>query len=425
MGARPVVKIATAGLWHLGCVISACCARKFHVVGFDEESDVIERLNSGTAPVSEPGLDELISRGLADGGLSFTTDPAAACTDAHLLWVTYDTPVNDDDEADVEFVLERIHRCLPSLRTGAVVLISSQLPVGTSRRLEDQFPHLVFAYSPENLQLGKAIQAFESPARIVVGTRGGDKHPALFEVLSQFCENILWMGTESAEMVKHGLNSFLALSITFINEIAAICERTGADAKEVSSGLKSDARIGPRAYLSAGAAFAGGTLARDIVSLMRVASEQGVRLDVIPAVKSSNDWQRGWALRRLGDRLGDLSGRRIGLLGLTYKPGTNTLRRSSALELAHSLASLGASVRAFDPAVQVLDEEGVQLTAEPVAALEGSDALVVCTEWPEFRQLDWRHAITVMRRPLVLDANRFLEKEIAETRAEYLSVGRT
>ena len=425
MGTRLTVKIASAGLWHLGCVTSACCARKFDVVGFDDESAVVHGLNCGTAPVSEPGLDELISRGMADGRLSFTTDAAAACTGADVLWITYDTPVNDDDEADVEFVLERARRCFPSLRTGAVVLISSQLPVGTCRRLEDQFPHLVFAYSPENLQLGKAIQAFEAPARIVVGTRGGYKHPLLSEVLSHFCENILWMGTESAEMVKHGLNSFLALSITFINEIAAICERTGADAKEVSTGLKSDARIGPRAYLSAGAAFAGGTLARDIVSLTRVAREQGVRLDVIPAVKSSNDWQRGWALRRLVDRLGDLPGHRIGLLGLTYKPGTNTLRRSSALELAHSLISLGASVKAFDPAVQSLDEGGVQLTAEPTAALEGSDALVVCTEWPEFRQLDWRNAIAVMRRPLVLDANRFLEKEIAETQAEYLSVGRT
>lgn len=424
MDTRSSVKITVAGLWHLGCVTSACCARLFHVIGFDQNPDVVANLNSGKAPLFEPGLDELIGRGISDGNLRFTTDGAEACANADILWITYDTPVNDNDEADVEFVVERIRLCASLLRPGAVVLISSQLPVGTCRTLEAEFPSLAIAYSPENLQLGKAIQAFESPARIVVGTRNGSSHPVLADVLSRFCENVLWMRTESAEMVKHSLNSFLALSISFINEIATICEQTGADAKEVSSGLKTDPRIGPRAYLSAGGAFAGGTLARDIVALTRLAAEKNLRLDVISAVKRSNDWHRGWALRRLVEKLRDLEGRQIALLGLTYKPGTNTLRRSSALELAHSLASLRASVRAYDPAVKNLAEEHVQLASNPLAAVEGADALVVCTEWPEFRNVDWRAVVAAMKRPLVLDANRFLEKEIP-AQAEYLSVGRT
>jgi UDPglucose 6-dehydrogenase len=430
MGIQSAVKITVAGLWHLGCVTSACCARRFHVIGFDEDAVTVANLNAGRAPLFEPGLDELIGSGISNGTLRFTSDVAEACAQADVLWITYDTPVNDNDEADVEFVVKRISRCVSLLPAAAVVLISSQLPVGTCRRLENQFPGFTFAYSPENLQLGKAIQAFESAARIVVGTRDGASQPVLAQVLSQFCENILWMRTESAEMVKHGLNSFLALSIAFINEIATVCEKTGADAKEVSSGLKSDARIGPRAYLSAGGAFAGGTLARDIVSLTQFGNREGLRLDVIAAVKRSNDWHRGWALRRLVEKLGDLKGRRIGLLGLTYKPGTDTLRRSSAVELAHALTPLGAVVRAFDPAVKSLEEEHVELASDALAAAEGADALVVCTEWPAFRQIDWRPVVAAMKRPLVLDANRFLEKEmmpvqIEYPQVEYLSVGRT
>jgi UDPglucose 6-dehydrogenase len=409
----------------LGCVTSACCARIFDVVGFDEEVRTVTDLNCGKAPLFEPGLDDLIAHGVSDGKLHFTNNRAEACAKADVLWITYDTPVNDNDEADVEFVVDRIRRCASLLPTGAVVLISSQLPVGTCRQLEDQFPTIPFAYSPENLQLGKAIHAFQSAARIVVGTRDSSIHSVLAQLLSQFCENILWMRTESAEMVKHGLNSFLALSIAFINEIAIVCEQTGADAKEVSSGLKSDPRIGQGAYLSAGGAFSGGTLARDIVSLTQLANKKALSLDVISAVKRSNDWHRGWALRRLVDRLGDMRGRRVGLLGLTYKPGTNTIRRSSALELAGALAPLGVVVWAYDPAVKSVDEKLVQLASDPFAAAEGSDALVVCTEWPEFRQVDWRHVIVAMKRPLVVDPNRFLEKELMSTQVEYLSVGRT
>jgi UDPglucose 6-dehydrogenase len=425
VGARLSLKIAVAGLWHLGCVTSACCAKIFDVIGLDEDKTAVEHLNAGKAPLFEPGLDELISQGISAGKLRFTADPVEACAAADVLWVTYDTPVDDKDEADVEFVLERIRRYVLLLPPGAIVLISSQVPVGTCRTLENEFNNIAFAYSPENLQLGKAIAAFELAARTVVGTRDESTHSVLSDLLSPFCERILWMRTESAEMVKHGLNSFLGLSIAFINELATLCEQTGADAKEVSSGLKSDARIGPRAYLSAGGAFAGGTLARDVVSLMRAGGEKGVRLDVISAIKSSNDWHRGWAFRRLGERLKDLQGRRICLLGLTYKPNTNTLRRSSALELASSLARSGASVRAFDPAIGSLAEEYVELAAGAAAAAEGADALVVCTEWPEFRQMDWREVTSMMKRPLVLDANRFLEREMIGTDAEYLSVGRT
>ncbi len=415
------MKVTVVGLWHLGCVTAACCSRIFEVAGLDED---VSRLRLGRAPLFEPGLDDLLAAGLAPGRLRFTDNRAEACRGADVLWVTYDTPVDDDDRADVDFVLDRVRLCIPHLPASAVVLISSQIPVGSCRRLEHEFPGAAIAYSPENLQLGKAIAAFETAERIVVGVRDESKRTVLTELLSPFCKRILWMRTESAEMVKHGVNTFLALSITFINELAGICEKTGADAKELTEGLKSDLRIGPRAYLGAGAAFAGGTLARDVVSLMSIAEQTGQRLDVIPAIKSSNDWHRSWALRRLREKLGDLRQRQVALIGLTYKPGTDTLRRSLALELAESLLVAGASVKAFDPAVKSLPDGSPELVASAAAAIENSDAAVICTEWPEFRHVLWAELVPTMRRPLILDANRFLESQITGE-VEYLSVGRT
>lgn len=235
------------------------------------------------------------------------------------------------------------------------------------------------------------------------------------------------MRTESAEMVKHALNSFLALSITFINEIARLCETVGADAKEVSLGLKSEPRIGPKAYLGPGGPFAGGTLARDVVTLTKLAEANGEKISVIPAIKQSNDLHRRWAFRRLQSRLGDLRGKKIAVLGLTYTTNTDTLRRSAAVELCEQLLKAGAKVSAFDPAVKNLPKElsKILLATDVVAVVENADAAVICTEWPQFRQIEWPKIIPQMRRPVFVDANRFLEKELKNLPGvEHLSVGR-
>ena len=421
------MKTVVLGLWHLGCVTAGCCARQGQVVGLDFDPILVEGLRAGKAPLFEPGLDELISTGLVGGTLSFTTDPQAACAGADLLWLCYDTPVNEDDVSDVEFVLGQLRRALPHLPAGALVLVSSQLPVGTCRKLEVEYPQFHFACSPENLRLGKAIEAFEKAERVVVGLRDETCQPLLEKLFAPFTPQVLFMRTESAEMVKHALNSFLALSISFINEIARLCERTGADAREVTVGLKSEPRIGARAYLGAGGPFAGGTLSRDVVTLTRLAAERNETLALIPAIKQSNDQHRGWNFRRLQTRLGDLRGQTVAVLGLTYKPGTDTLRRSAAVELCQQLLSAGAAVRALDPVVRILPSAltGVVLTADAQEALRGADAAVVCTEWPQFRQLLWAEVLTVMRQQVVVDANRFLEKELKGlSEIEHLSVGR-
>jgi UDPglucose 6-dehydrogenase len=421
------MKIVVQGLWHLGSVTAACCAKHFEAVGLDFDATNVARLNSGKAPLLEPGLDELISAGIGSKKLSFTTDAKAACANAEILWLTYDTPVNDKDESDVKFVLANLRKALVHLPKGALVLISSQLPAGTCAKLEKEFPQFHFAYSPENLRLGKAIEAFEKAERVVVGIRSDAKKPLFEELFKPFTPQTIFMRTESAEMVKHALNSFLALSITFINEIERLCEHVGADAKEVSAGLKSEARIGPKAYLGPGGPFAGGTLARDVITLTKLAKAEGEKISIIPAIKQSNDLHRGWAFKKLQSRLGKLRGKRIAVLGLTYTTNTDTLRRSAAVELCKQLLKAGASVKAFDPAVKTLpkDLRKISLAKDIVTALENVDAAVVCTEWPQFRQTDWVKIVPQMRGEIFVDANRFLEKELKSiTGVEHLSVGR-
>ena len=444
------MNITVLGLWHLGCVTAACAARHFHVVGLDFDEANLDRLNSGQAPLFEPGLNELIAAGIAGKSLRFTGSPELACPAADVLWVCYDTPVNEQDESDSVYVMVHLRRALLHLSAGSLVLISSQLPVGTCRQLESEFPQFHFACSPENLRLGRAIDAFERAERVVVGIRDEMKSALLEELFAPFTSRVIFMRTESAEMVKHALNSFLALSITFINEIASLCEHVGADAKEVSAGLKSEPRIGPKSYLSPGGAFAGGTLARDVVALTKLADVHGEIVSVIPSIKQSNDLHRGWAWRQLKKISGkaesgkrksgkaesgkrkaesgkaDLVGKSVAVLGLTYTPNTDTLRRSAAVELIQKLLEAGAEVRAFDPAVTELPSHfsKVRLVGQISEALENADAAVVCTEWPQFREADWSGLVQKMRDRVFVDANRFLEKELKTVPGvEHLSVG--
>jgi UDPglucose 6-dehydrogenase len=411
------MKIVVLGLWHLGCVTAACCAKFVDVVGLDFDQQTVDKLRSGKPPVFEPGLEALITEGLASGRLTFEWEPAKALrgngpgrSDAEILWVTYDTPVDDLDRADLTSVLNGIESCLPYLGQNAVILLSSQIPAGTCRHLDSRFPGNRFAYSPENLRLGKAIEIFLNPDRIILGTRTNEDAALLMNLLRRFSNNIILVSPESAELIKHGVNSFLAVSIAFMNEIARICERIGANAHEVELGLKSESRIGPKAYLSPGGPFAGGTLARDVVALTRVASSVDEELFLIPAAKTSNDRHKEWAISRLREELGELKGKRIAILGLTYKPNTDTLRRSLAIELARVLINEGSRVTAFDPLVTTMpsDLTQVSLTKNLGDALSQADAAVVGTEWPELLNLDWKNHLQLMRRPIVLDANEFL-----------------
>ena len=423
------MKVCVAGLWHLGTVTAACLASGGHdVVAWDANAETVERLSRNAPPVSEPGLAELVTRGAAAGRLRFTIDPAEALRDAEIVWIAYDTPVDDDDNADVDFVLRSVESLFPHVADGALVLISSQVPVGSTRALEQRAAGrtIPFGYSPENLLLGKAIEAFTKPDRVVAGVRNERDRARVAALLAPFTNRIEWMTVESAEMTKHALNAFLATSVAFINEIATICEKVGADAKDVERGLKSEPRIGAKAYLGPGGAFAGGTLARDLVFLSTLGREHGVPTNLISGVKASNDAHRGWASRRLRDLLGELAGVRIAVWGLTYKPGTDTLRRSAAIELCRWLAGQGARVAAHDPAVKSIDLAGVELCDDPLDAVNRASALVVMTEWPDYRNIDGEAIANALAgKRVVLDANRFLGKQLADhPRVVYATVGK-
>jgi UDPglucose 6-dehydrogenase len=423
------VKVCVAGLWHLGTVTAACLASGGHkVVGWDANEQTIDALARNEPPVSEPGLEELVTRVAAEGRLRFTADPADALREVEVVWITYDTPVDDDDQADVAFVVRSVESLLPRIPAGVLVLISSQLPVGSTRALEQRAARLdiTFGYSPENLRLGKAIEAFTKPDRVVAGVRNERDRARVALLLAPFTDRIEWMSVESAEMTKHALNAFLATSVAFINEIASICEQVGADAKEVERGLKSEPRIGPKAYLGPGGAFAGGTLARDVVFLATLGREHDVPTNLISGVKASNDAHRGWAARRLRDLIGDLAGVRIAVWGLTYKPGTDTLRRSSAIELCRWLVAQNAIVAAHDPAVKSIDFEGVELCTDPLAAAASASALVVMTEWPDYRNIDGSAIENALAgKKIILDANRFLGSQMADhPHVVYAAVGK-
>ncbi len=427
------MKVCVHGLWHLGSVTAACLAGAgVDVVGLDDDAPTIAGLKAGRPPLYEPGLEGLLRAGLDAGRLSFTGDPAAVA-EADVVWVAFDTPVDDDDRADVAFVTDRVRGLFPHLRDGAVVLISSQVPVGSTRALAQAFEAVAagrrvhFAYSPENLRLGKAIEVFRNPERIVVGCTDGAARAVLAPLLEPFCPAIQWIGIESAEMTKHALNAFLATSVTFINEVATVCERVGADAAEVEAALRSEPRIGQKAYIRPGAAFAGGTLARDVAFLGDLAAQHGIALPMIAGIIPSNREHRAWPLRQLQARLAPLAGRRVSVLGLAYKPGTDALRRSVSIELIRALLSAGAKVRAFDPAVHALpaDLAAVALARDAADALDGAEAAVVMTEWPEFQALSAEIVAGRMRHPLVLDQNRFLAKALEGRPAiHFITIGK-
>ncbi len=425
------MRVAVYGLWHLGCVTAACLASAGgQTVGLDPNGSTVQALTGGTPPIEEPGLAEMIAAGLASGCLSFTTQPREALADADVLWVTFDTPVNDRDEADPGRVRIALEDVVGAVRQGTLVLISSQVPVGFTRGLIRDWHGrgLTFAYSPENLRLGKALRSFQHPERVIVGVGDERDRGRIGSLFEPFSRRIEWMSIESAEMTKHAINAFLATSVTFINELARLCEPLGADAKEVERGLRTEERIGPRAYLSPGAPFAGGTLARDLRFLNGLGRGQRVATPLFDGVLASNETHTNWLRDKVRNLL-PLEGSRVAaVLGLTYKPGTNTLRRSASVELCRWLCEDGITVRAHDPAVRALPDEligAVELCPSARDALTGADVAIIATTWPEYRELRAEDLLTWMRSPRVVDQSWFLGDTLASAPGiRYFAPGR-
>ena len=429
------MNICVYGLWHLGTVTSACLAnRGFEIVGLDSNSKIIDDLNCGKAPLYEPGLDKLLESGLETGRLSFTTDMKSAVGHTDVVWVTFDTPVGENDKADIDFVSARIIETFSYFRDGTIIIISSQLPVGSIRKVEREFTEcefdrgVSFCCIPENLRLGQAIESFLNPDRIVVGIRDNGMRPILERLLSPISSELVWVGVESAEMSKHALNAFLAMSIVYSNEIAGICERVNADVREVEKTLRTESRVGRSAYIRPGEAFSGGTLARDVTYLTNIADQQGLRIPVLNSVIPSNNIQKGWLFRRAQEILGNSAqDKKVGVLGVSYKVGTDSIRRSGSIELMRGLLTLGVQISAFDPKVNVLPKDlsmvRLENTIDDVTI--DSDLLILVTQWPDFQTLSSETLINNMRTPVVIDQSEFLAPGLSsDSRIQYITFGK-
>lgn len=427
------MKIAIVGTRHLGIVTAACIASKgVDVIAYDPNSAMIQSLQQGLVPFLEPELPELLA---SSGKHLFFTDNIETLSEAEIVWVTFDTPMVNPSEPDIDFITSEIIKTFPFLKDHAVLLISSQIPVGTTRTLQihcqNHFPNkkITFAYSPENLKLGQAIQAFMNPARIIVGSESDATKKIIQNLLQLFTTQIIWMSLESAEMTKHALNAFLATSVIFINELATLCEQVGADAYEVETGLKSEPRIGSHAYLKPGNAIGGGTLMRDVRYLIKIADRHHIQTPLFSSLPLSNQTHKYWACHKLTQIFYSLKDKVITTLGLTYKPGTDSIEQSSAIETCEWLLKQGAKVKAYDPALQKLPktvQAPIQLTPTLNEALHQADAVVIATGWPEFSSILPELILTTTQQPHVLDVSGLLAKNLStDARIHYYTVGRS
>jgi UDPglucose 6-dehydrogenase len=450
-----MARICVVGQWHQGTVLAGCFADMGHdVVGVDTDPAVIEGLSAGRPPLHEPGLPELIEAGLNAGRLRFTTDFADALAGAELVYLSLDTPVGADDRPEMEPVLAAARAVGQSAPEGedVVLCVTAQVPVGATYALaaaveaELGAGRCQAAYIPEFLRLGTAIESFRDADRFIIGADDDALAERLASLYRPLGRPVVVMDVASAEMTKHASNAFLATSISFINEMADLCEEVGADVTRVAEAMKLDARIGPRAFLSPGLGFAGGTLGRDLRAIQELGAGTGRATTLTDAVLAVNR-NRAGLVTSLMARLhgaagveaavgvaggaagvGALEGVRATLLGLTYKAGTSTLRRSVALEIARELAAMGVEVRAFDPHADLSeldDEPPFQVCHSAADAVDGADAVVVTTAWPEFRDLDLAALRDRVRRPALVDTqNLFDPVAVAASGWSYYGVGR-
>ena len=412
----------------MGCVTAASLAARHKVVAYDPDPAVLGHLKEGRPPIFEPGLQSALEAAVEKGNLSFSSDVSPA-RGADVIIIAFDTPVSEKDEPDLSPIEKAVGSIAPYLSDGQLVVVSSQVPVGTCRRLHGRLLEskkgITLCCCPENLRLGTALENFSRPGRLILGISGDSAKEKLGSLFEGIEGERIFMSLESAEMAKHAMNTYLATLISFSGEVADLCEKTGANAIEVMEALRKEPRVSPQAPIMPGLGFAGGTLARDVQALRAAGRQKGVPTPVLDAVLASNRARAGYLRQRLEGALGTISGKTIALFGLTYKPGTDTLRRSLALELASSLSALGALIRAYDPAVKSKAglPDCIELCSSPVHAAQGADAVVISTAWEEFRALDYSEVCSGMKHPVIIDARNLLAKTRLPQSVDYFGVG--
>jgi UDPglucose 6-dehydrogenase len=425
------------GTGYVGLVVGACLAENGNnVMCVDVDEAKIAALERGEIPIYEPGLSEMIPRNVAEERLSFTTDLAAAVRASDILFIAVGTPQDKDGSADMRYVIEVAEGIARAMDGHKIVITKSTVPVGTARRVREAIAALTshpFAVvsNPEFLKEGTAVDDFMKPDRVVIGTDDPKVEATMKELYEPFVRTgrpILVMDHASAEITKYAANAMLATRISFMNEIANLCDRVGADVRHVRMGMGTDSRIGS-SFLFPGVGYGGSCFPKDVKALLRAGQDLGLDLKVVRAVEETNERQKAALVPRVAAHLGGLAGRVVGLWGLAFKPRTDDMREAPSLAIVERLLAEGAQVRAYDPkamgvAAKLLEDK-VMLCHRAYDVLQGADALIVVTEWNEFREPDFPRMKSLMRRPAIFDGrNIYNPQHLKALGFHYEGIGR-
>ncbi|MDE2166442.1 MAG: UDP-glucose/GDP-mannose dehydrogenase family protein [Alphaproteobacteria bacterium] len=433
------MRIAVIGSGYVGLVSGACFSEfGVEVICVDNDAAKIARLQRGEIPIFEPGLDQVVQTNVANGRLRFATDLGTAVEGADAVFIAVGTPSRrGDGHADLSYVFAAAEEIAKTVKDYTVVVTKSTVPVGTGRKvaevLRKRLPESKFdvVSNPEFLREGSAIEDFMRPDRVVIGTdseRAAGVMRELYRPLSLIEKPILFTSLETAELIKYAANSFLATKITFINQIADLCENVGADVQDVARGIGLDGRIG-RKFLHAGPGFGGSCFPKDCLALVKTAQEASAPLTIVETVVASNDSRKQHMAERIIQACGgSVKAKTIAVLGLTFKPNTDDMRDSPSLAIVPALQQAGATIRAFDP--EGMSEAKKQLTGITFCSgsyetMEGAHALVIVTEWNEFRALDLDRVKSLLKTPTIIDLrNIYKPADMAEAGFHYFSIGR-
>lgn len=408
-------RVAVIGSGYVGLTVGACLARLGHTVTCtDVCAERIFQLRRGRVPIVEPGLPDLVREGMDSGLLTFTTDSARVAKDADVVFLCLPTPEGGDGRADLRFVREAAHDLGPHLRSGAIVVTKSTVPVGTALLVREALGRddVAVVSNPEFLAEGRAVADFLNPDRIVIGSSDPDAALAVALLYRDLPGERIITDAASSETIKYAANSFLALKLSYVNALAAACEALGADVREVVRGIGSDSRIGS-AFLQPGPGWGGSCFPKDVEAFIRCTADVGVDFALLRAAVEANDATR----ERMVDKIelaagGSLVGATVAMWGLTFKADTDDLRRSPALAIAEAVRARGASLRVYDPTVSEEFPDWL-VCASPLEACEGADVLVVATEWSIFAEIDLEAVAALMARPAVVDTRQVLDPEWA------------
>jgi len=430
-------KIAVVGTGYVGLVTGTCFAETGNnVICVDIDEKKVNKMRNGEVPIFEPHLDVLFERNIRDNRLSFTTDLDAAIKDAEIIFLALPTPPGEDGSADLSYVLGVAEELGKKIKDYKVIVDKSTVPVGTAEKVraavaKNAKVDFDIVSNPEFLREGFAVDDFLKPDRVVIGASSDRARNVMKELYKPFVRQgnpILFMDEKSAELTKYAANSFLAMKITFMNEIANFCEIVGADVDDVRMGIGSDSRIGKR-FLFPGIGFGGSCFPKDVQALVKSGKEVGHEFKIIDAVLKVNDLQKSRLIEKVENYFGQLKGKKLALWGLAFKPDTDDIRESPALYMIDALISKGATVIAYDPEamenVKSIYGDKISFSKNQYDAIEGADALLIATEWSAFRTPDFDRIKSSLKQPLIFDGrNLFDLDEMLNKGFYYESIGR-